>query len=107
MSSPEFVEIAVWSDSDCTRQIVEFELPVSVCNRLDGFLSSVNDFLVDKEYIKGNHSNFLTNLELSPVIAITASQEIVCDYYKVDPETKKLEKVISRPKSMLISSRKL
>lgn len=107
MSSEKYVEVAVWSDRERTRQIVEFNLPVSVCERLDSFLSSVNGFLVENDYIKDIDSNFLTNLEFSSVTAITASQEIVCDHYKVDRNTKELEKVISRPKSMLISSREL
>ncbi|MEQ9967914.1 hypothetical protein ABRP72_01830 [Pectobacterium carotovorum] len=105
MSDQEIVEIAVWRDRECSHQIVEFDFPNSVCNQADTFLSEVNHFLIDNEYIENIHPNFLTNLEFSEVQAITCSKEIICDHYKVDRETKELEKIISRPRTMLICAR--
>lgn len=52
------IEVTVWSDDDCSKQIVEFDLPISVCDRHDFFLKAVNDYLVDKEYIEDQHDNF-------------------------------------------------
>ncbi|EOL9342718.1 hypothetical protein NEN30_19590 [Escherichia coli] len=105
MLDQKIVEISVWRDRECSNQIVEFDLPDSVCNQADIFLSEVNHFLIDNEYIENSHPNFLTNLEFSEVLAITCSKEIICDHYKVDGETKELEKVISRSRTMIICAR--
>lgn len=51
MSDLNLVEIAVWRDRECTHQIVDFDLPTTVCDRLDNFLSEVNSFLVDGDYV--------------------------------------------------------
>lgn len=107
MSHQKDVEIAVWSDRECTKQIVEFDLPETVCEKLDLFLSSINDYLIDCEWIEDIDSHPLTNLEFSPVTVITASKEVICDHYSVNRETKELEKVLSRPKSMIIYTRKI
>lgn len=105
MSDHNFVEIAVWRDRECSQQIVEFDLPDTACNSIDIFLSEVNKFLIDNQYIENIHLNFLTNLEFSEVLAITCSKEIICGHYRVNRETKELENIISRVKSMLICAR--
>ncbi|EGJ4966456.1 hypothetical protein INB76_000444 [Escherichia coli] len=105
MLDQKFVEISVWRDRECSSQIVEFDLPDSVCNNADAFLSEVNSFLIDNEFIENIHPNFLTNLEFSEVLAIISSKDIICDHYKVDRETKELEKVISRSRKMIICAR--
>lgn len=38
MLDQKFVEISVWRDRECSSQIVEFDLPDSVCNNADAFL---------------------------------------------------------------------
>ncbi|HIH4763185.1 hypothetical protein ACUTRI_19950 [Serratia sp. TSA_130.2] len=105
MLDQNLVEISVWRDRECSNQIVEFDLPDSVCNNADTFLSEVNNFLIDNEFIENIHPSFLTNLEFSEALAITCSKETICDHYKVDRETKELEKLISRSRKMIIYAR--
>ncbi|WP_154816856.1 hypothetical protein [Enterobacter kobei] len=101
------VEVAVWSDDACSKQIVEFDLPISVCDRHDFFLKAVNDYLVDKEYIEDQHENFLTNLELSEVKSITTSRDVMYDCYMIDKHTNECTHVYSGHKKMQISSRSI
>ncbi|CAI1723049.1 Uncharacterised protein [Serratia quinivorans] len=105
MSNNQSVEIAVWEDEDCTRQLVEFDLPDDICQNIDKFISEVNHFLVEKNYIEDVDSDPLTNLEYSQISGITSSKEINCDRKALDPHTKVLSLVVSRPKKMGISTR--
>lgn len=81
------IEIAVWKDTECSLQIVEFDLHEGVCKNIDVFLNAVNNYLVDQGYIEEKSTTPLTNLEFSEVSAITSSKEILHSSNKKDPET--------------------
>ncbi|MCW2478066.1 hypothetical protein [Candidatus Symbiopectobacterium sp. NZEC135] len=83
------VEVAVWSESEvaCSKQIVEFDFPIFVCDKHELFLKAVNYYLVDKEYIEDRPDDFLNNLELSEVKSITTSRDVIYECYIFDEST--------------------